>query len=88
MKMFKLFKRVDPIFVVGFPMTIKGDQVDSFHEQLMKELKGYHVLAYRDNTIKTIKFECFNCEINEIEFNELKEKLYKTVINNESNIRV
>lgn len=88
MKPFKLFKRVDPIFVVGFPMTIKGDQVDSFHEQLMKELKGYHVLAYRDNTIKAIKFECFNCEINEIEFNELKEKLYKTVINNESNIRI
>jgi hypothetical protein len=54
----------------------------------MKELKGYHVLAYRDNTIKAIKFECFNCEINEIEFNELKEKLYKTVINNESNFRV
>jgi hypothetical protein len=77
--MFKLFKRVDPIFVVGFPMTIKGDQVDSFHEQLMKELKGYHVLAYRDNTIKAIKFECFNCEINEIEFEELKQKLYKTI---------
>jgi phosphoenolpyruvate carboxylase len=88
MQLFKLFKRVKPIFVVGFPMNINGEQVDSFHERLVKELKGYHVLAYRDSTIKAIKFECFNCEINEIEFNELKEKLYKTIINNESNFRI
>ena len=77
--MFKLFRRVDPIFVVGFPMNISEGQVDSLHKRLIKQLKGYHVLAYRDNTIKAIKFECFNCEINEIEFEELKQKLYKTI---------
>ena len=79
MKSFKLFRRVDPIFVVGFPMNISEGQVDSLHKRLIKQLKGYHVLAYRDNTIKAIKFECFNCEINEIEFEELKQKLYKTI---------
>lgn len=79
MKMIKLFRRINPIFVVGFPKTINGEQVDLFHERLVKELKGYHVIAYRDNTLKAIKFECFNCEINEIEFEELKQKLYKTI---------
>jgi hypothetical protein len=79
MKMIKLFRRINPIFVVGFPKTINGEQVDLFHERLVKELKGYHVIAYRDNTLKAIKFECFNCEINEIEFKELKQKLYKTI---------
>jgi len=33
--------------------------------------------------LKTVKFECFNCEVNNIEFEELKKKLY-----NESNLRV
>ena len=85
--MFKLFRRVDPIFVVGFPKTINREQVDLFHERLVKELKGYHVIAYRDNTLKAIKFECFNCEINEIEYQELKNRLFKT-IKDESNIRI
>ena len=79
MKMFKLFKRVKPIFIVGFPSSLKTESINRQFYALQKELKGYYVIAYKDNTLLSVKFECFNCEINEIEFNELKDRLFKTI---------
>jgi hypothetical protein len=77
--MFKLFKRVKPIFIVGFPSSLKTESINRQFYALQKELKGYYVIAYKDNTLLSVKFECFNCEINEIEFNELKDRLFKTI---------
>ena len=79
MALFKLFKRVKPIFVVGFPSSLKEHSIERQFHALQKELKGYYVLAYKDSTLVSVRFECFNCELNEIEYHELKEKLFKTI---------
>ena len=81
-------KSAKPIFTCALPKSFSEERVDVIYNQLISRLKDYYILVYTDNSINSIKFECFNCEINEIEFNELKEKLYKTVINNESNFRI
>jgi hypothetical protein len=77
MKMFN--KPAKPIFVCTVPVTYTKERVNALYNELSFKLKDYHVLVYRDNTLKTVKFECFNCEINKIEFEELKQKLYKTI---------
>jgi hypothetical protein len=79
MALFKLVKRVKPIFVVGFPSSLKTEAINRQFHALQKELKGYYVIAYKDNTLVSVKFECFNCELNEIEYHELKDKLFKTI---------
>lgn len=79
MALFKFVKSVKPIFVVGFPSTLKSETINKHFSTLEKQLKEYYVIAYKDNALKSVKFECFNCEINEIEFKELKERLLKTI---------
>lgn len=79
MALFKIFKKVKPIFVVRFPKVFPINEIDYAYNRLVKSLTGYHVLVYRDKSIKEVKFECFNCEFNEIEFNELKEQVLKTI---------
>ena len=76
-------KPAKPIFVCTVPVTYTKERVDALYNELSYKLKDYHVLVYRDIMLKTVKFECFNCEVNNIEFEELKKKLY-----NESNLRV
>ena len=51
--MIKLFRRINPIFVVGFPKTINREQVDLFHERLVKELKGLNKLFEKCDNSKT-----------------------------------
>lgn len=85
MALFKLVKHVKPIFVVGFPKSSKEHDIERQFYKLQKELKGYYVLAYKDSTLKDVRFECFNCELNEIEYQELKEKLFKTIKDGSNN---
>ena len=87
MALFKFIKRVKPIFVVGFPSSLKEEAIGRQFYALEKQLKGYYVIAYKDSTLKAVKFECFNCELNEIEYQELKDKLFKT-IKDGSNIKI
>ena len=79
MALFKIFKKVKPIFVVRFPKAFPINGIDDAYNRLAKSLTGYHVLVYKDKSIKEVKFECFNCEFNEIEFEELKERVMKTI---------
>ena len=79
MAFFKIFQRVKPIFVVRVPHTIPNKEVDKMYSQLEKSFKGYHILVYRDHILKSVKFECFNCEINEKEFQELKNQVLKSL---------
>jgi hypothetical protein len=77
--MFKLFKRVKPIFVVRVTTSIPTREIDKMYSQLQKNFKGYYILVYRDPIIKSVKFECFNCEVNEKEFQELKDQVLKSL---------
>ena len=85
MALFKFIKRVKPIFVVGFPTRLNPEVVERQFHTLEKQLKGYHVIAYTDNTLKAVRFECFNCELNEIKYQELKDKLFKTIKDGSNN---
>lgn len=79
MALFKIYTKAKPIFVIRFPKSIPADHADIAYSKISNTLVGYYVLAYRDKQIKEVQFECYNCEFNEIEFNELKEKLLKTI---------
>jgi hypothetical protein len=81
MALFKIYSKVKPIFVVRFPKAFPVEEIDNAYNRLVRSLTGYHVLVYRDKSIKEVKFECFNCEFNEIEFNELKEQVLKSINN-------
>lgn len=84
MPLFKIFQRVKPIFVVRVTTNIPNKEIDKMYSQLEKNFKGYYILVYRDHTIKSVKFECFNCEINEKEFQELKDQVLKSLKNEQS----
>lgn len=78
--MYRLFnKSAKPIFICALPKSFPAERADVIYNQLISRLKDYHILIYKDNTIKSIKFECFNCKFNEIEFNELKAKLLESI---------
>lgn len=79
MALFKIFKRVNPIFVIKLPVNFPESKVVAIHEDMKKKLKGYYTIVYRDPAVKSIKFECYNCEINEIEFKELQKKLLESI---------
>ncbi len=82
MALFKIYSKAKPIFLVRFPKSFPINEIDDAYQRLVKSLTGYHVLVYRDKTVNRVEFECFNCEFNDIEFEELKERVLKT-INNE-----
>jgi hypothetical protein len=81
MAFFKIFQRVKPIFVVRVTTSISNKEIDKMYSQLEKNFKGYYILVYKDPTIKSVKFECFNCEVNEKEFQELKDQVLKSLKN-------
>lgn len=79
MALFKIFKRVNPIFVIKLPVSVPESRMDIINQEMQKKLKGYYIIMYRDPAVKSIKFECYNCEINEIEFKELQKKLLQSI---------
>ena len=79
MAIFKIYSKAKPIFVIRYPNSFNKDLIQESYKTISKTLKDYYVLAYKDRTIKDVQFECFNCEFNDIEFNELKERLLKTI---------
>lgn len=81
MALFKIFQRVKPIFVVRVPPSIPTKEIDKMYSQLEKNFKGYYILVYKDHNLKSVKFECFNCEVNEKEFQELKSQVLKSLKN-------
>ena len=81
MALFKFYSKVKPIFLVRFPKSFPINEIDNAYGRLVRSLAGYHVLVYKDKTVNRVEFECFNCEFNNIEFQELKEKVLKTINN-------
>ncbi len=68
-----------PIFVVRLPISDNTKQYREWVYNVSNVLQDYHVLAVMDNKTERVEFECYNVkDYNEIEFNELKEKLIKT----------
>lgn len=68
-----------PIFVVRLPIIDNTKQYREWVYNVSNVLQDYHVLAVMDNKTERVEFECYNVkDYNEIEFNELKEKLIKT----------
>lgn len=65
-----------PIFVIRLPISDTQSKYLEWLENVSNNLKDYHVLAVMDNRTDRVEFECYNVkDYNEIEFNELKEKL-------------
>lgn len=79
MALFKIYTKAKPIFVIRYPNSLNKDIVQGSYQKIVKTLKDYYVLAYKDKTVTDVQFECFNCEFNDIEFKELKERLLKTI---------
>lgn len=73
-----------PIFIVRFPKNTEIQKMQTAAEnmQIMGVNEDYHVLIVRDEfTGGEMKFECFNAPHTDIEFEELKEKVFKIIQN-------
>ena len=62
-----------PIFVIELPITIGLDKIETTRTLLSNTFYDYHVLVF-SSPITEIKFNTFYAkDMNEINFNELKE---------------
>ena len=64
---------IKPIFLVGVPNIMGGEELKTAQLELAKKLEGYYVLIYATNS-KDLDFKCFyEKDITDITFEELKE---------------
>lgn len=76
---------IKPIFIVRFPNTTHQESLTAAAKSLARNgvENDYHVLVMKDEfTGGEIKFECYNAPHTDIEFNELKERIFYLLKNN------
>lgn len=71
-----------PIFIIRIPFLenqTDRDILESHIQKIEQKLQDYHTLAVIENSINEIKFECYNAPHTDIEFEELKNMVLKTI---------
>jgi hypothetical protein len=70
-----------PIFIIKFPHLddITKQSFELYYKQISKQLHDYHVLAIVESGIDSVQFECYNAPHTEIEFEELKQQVLKSL---------
>ena len=66
-----------PIFIIRFPIEIKIEKLIEWNQELENKLHDYHVLGIIDSSVDKVEFECYNSPHTEIEFEQLKNKVYE-----------
>ena len=74
-------QKVKPIFCVGLPYSVNHESIDSISNSFDKKMPEYHILVYLANNKEPI-FNVFHEKpITDIEFEDLKELVLKTLQN-------
>jgi hypothetical protein len=69
-----------PIFTVGVSNRVSQEIITGMQTHIEKKMNDYHVLVYRHNK-DGLKFDCYY----EKDFNEVKFKELKSIVNNQIN---
>ena len=66
-----------PILAVGVPIDTSNDKIDEIRKGLRIYLTDYHVIVFKDSSVKKITFECYNdCKgLKDIDIEKLIKKI-------------